>query len=149
MADQRGLSSVTTFVAELPGMPVEEVLRTKFAGNRTARTYAAASRISAKRRTVKVPAHLMRQLWSITGGWGEGKLVAGWSASGEPNVGWLLIEIGDLKVYLNQHHGDFCALQYRGHKVGSFSRNGGSPWVSKEAALAAFKALGRAYQPVT
>ena len=147
MAVDSGLSSVTTFVAELPGLPVEEVLRTKFTGWYTPRSYAAACRISAKRRIVKVPAHLMRQLWRITGGWGDGRLISGWGSSGEPQVGWWAVEIGDLRVYLNSHQTNYCSLQYRGHKVGSFSMINASPWVSREAALAAFKALGRPYQP--
>lgn len=67
--EKKLLDSVTTFVAELPGLPLAEVLK-KFQGKHTARTLAAARRM-CKKRQIKVPRNLIRQLWRITGGWGS------------------------------------------------------------------------------
>ena len=68
--EKKLLDSVTTFVAELPGLPLAEALK-KFQGKHTARTLAAARRMCGKKRQVKVPRNLLRQLWRITGGWIE------------------------------------------------------------------------------
>jgi len=57
------------YVVELPPPSLEEILDEKFEGNRTPHTLAAARRIQAKPRCLRVPRNLMNQLWTLTGGW--------------------------------------------------------------------------------
>lgn len=141
MAEQQyDINSVTTFVAELQGLPVEEVLRIKFTGRHTARSLAAARRISAKRQRVKVPAHLMRQLWRITGGWVEDRLAAGWHSN--PGSGSVVVRVGgDLSLILRPDYPSTAFLKYRGYKVGSFNMNSGG-WIKQEVVVTSAKALG-------
>lgn len=142
MADQTGINSVTTLVVELPGPPVEEVLRTKFTGRWTPRTFAAACRISMKPQTVKVPAHLMRQIWALTGGWKEGAWKPGWEHL-VPDPQWRSISLanGELSLVLNDSH---AAIEYRGKKLASIYNY--QSWLSLDALRRAGNSLGRAYQ---
>jgi len=63
-----GIEAIETFVAEIPACTLEQALA-KFHGRRTPKTLAAARRIVAAGKRVKIPRHLLRQLWRITGGW--------------------------------------------------------------------------------
>lgn len=154
MADTRTIDSVTTFVAELPGEPVQKVLAEKFQGNKTWRTLSAARRIAAKKCVVKVPRNLMRQLWRITGGWQAGYPQVGWG-NNDPTPStdrrgnttyWKAVTLGELTAIFNPGS-DYapCVLLYRGMQVGRIADWNG--WVSRERALGAAKALGVDWKP--
>ena len=140
MADQVSISSVTTLVVELLGPPADEVLKAKFAGRHTAKSLAAARRIAAKRQTVKVPAHLMRQIWRITGGWRQPWL-RGWDTN--PSSDWLRIElVKDLWLYLwaRDQYSSRGLLMFRGRKIAHMPSNG---FVDDRQGQGAAKALGQ------
>ena len=95
--EKKFLDSVTTFVAELPGLPLAEALK-KFQGKHTARTLAAARRMGAKKRQVKIPQNLRRQLWRITGGWHQWQPAP--KVEGTPEK---VIRVGDIELRLHKN----------------------------------------------
>lgn len=137
------IDSVTTFVAELPPPSLEEVLE-KFQGRRTPRALAAARRICAKKRTVKVPRNLLRQLWRVTGGWKEGSMKVGWDE--EPDERWTSLRLGDLLVVFSPRTDDrrVAMISYRGFRVARIDQ-GYSSWLNYKKVNGAVEALSAPY----
>jgi hypothetical protein len=150
MADEKKpIDLVTTFVAEPTGLSLEESLK-KFQGRRTLRTVAAARRITAKKRKVKIPRNLLRQLFRLTGGWKPDQIQANTEVPSEKNL--RLVVVGDLEAIFELedrlYYGPTVWLRYRGRLVAKI-KNGqyDQPWLDAKKAVGAAVSLGVPYTP--
>lgn len=114
MANTPTIADVQTLVVPLPQLAIADVIK-KFQGRHTPRTLAAARRIRAKSKTIKIPRNLLRQLWRITGGWKLDQVKEGWSDT--PTNTWKVIRLGDLEVVIRGDNYPRTNLLYRGQKV--------------------------------
>lgn len=148
MAENPTIASVTTFVAELPGLPLSSALK-KFEGRHGLRTLAAARRIAAKKVRVKIPRNLLRQLWRFTGGFKMGAIKASVEEpvptkdrQGNVTGPLVAVRLGDLEAVFrlgsDGYYGPACWLRYRGQQVGILtSANDNGCWLGKGAAVEA------------
>jgi len=143
------IDAVQTLVCTIPGAPLADVLKT-FQGRRSDRTVAAARRIGAKPRTVKVPRNLLRQLFRLTGGWKEGQ-GEGWQACGETpptdnrNVRYTSLRVGDMEVvfYLDSCYAPAAWICYRRTFCAKLSPDYQKErWLDKAKVAAAVASLG-------
>lgn len=140
MADlqKTGIEAIETFVAEIPACTLEQALA-KFQGRRTPKTLAAARRMTTAKKRVKIPRHLLRQLWRITGGWmglakesadcGNIRAIDNQKAVKEFLEAWSgnTLKIGDLQVVIGIESGfpGMSLLLYRGTPVAKVSASKG------------------------
>jgi len=162
-APNTGIDAIETLVAEIPTCTLEQALA-KFQGRRTPKTLAAARRMVAAKKRVKVPRHLLRELWRITWGWKiewnqsppgpTAQKTTGLLPGGNQSFEGEEMRVGDLtcKVKVNRPNGAaaeplLAVLFYRGVAVGRIVHRYGegySPWMDNArvlGALAAFKTV--------
>lgn len=125
----------------------------KFQGRRTPKTLAAARRLVSKRKQVKVPRNLLRQLFRATGGWQLNQLRPGW-AQLTPAADWKRLQFGDLVVGVSPVPSGYteaqypasrsAVLSYRGRKVAHIAGqwSDGQSWLSGQKLAQAVKAVG-------
>ncbi len=147
--DRFDIRHVTTFVAVLPGLPLEEVMK-KFSGQRTPRTLAAARRIAAKKREIKIPANLLKKLHRLVGGFDFSKIKNERqkfkAESYAANNKMYKIVIGDLEVVIRPNDYVYALLYYRGINCAYLGYSGWQdqePWRDKGVVRGAAKSLGK------
>ncbi len=149
MVDQKNNKvpdSVGTFSFNLTRGDSKKILNEKLQGRKTPKAYAAARRIAAKKQRVKIPRHLVRQVWRTTGGWREvGVNYVKWGWEYTPDTNWVAITFGgDLKLIMQTDGSPYCCVWYKGIKVFSFSHYG---WNDIVRAREARDALAVPYKP--
>jgi hypothetical protein len=134
------------FVAEINRQSLDEALA-KFEGRRTWKTVLAAQRMAARKERVTIPAHTLRALWRLTGGWNY-PITAEWPKhrvrSGEslkPPV-FLATFLGlDILEDPNDTYSRHVLLRMKGKKIGHISGSYNGPWKCSNSAKAALVAL--------
>lgn len=138
------INDVTTFEATPDPRPIAQVMA-GFEGRHTGRTLAAARRIRAKTKPMKLPANLLKAVWRLTGGWLDNALKSGWGDL-KPDDNWRYIQIGESDLVLVLEKGDYyrAVLLYRGYKIARFQDNNTwtCPFATKPMVAEVYATLG-------
>ena len=134
------IDDLKTFEVEVAAPPLEKIVE-KFAGRRTRKTIAAAQRVAAKKKKIKIPRNLLRALWRATGGWKEaGRLTLGWGNWPQGGVfpaDTRRILIGDLRLYGVPNHDPNYQMMFFGYRhwrrVAHFPSNWGTWFIGNHA----------------
>lgn len=138
MADEKKpvIGDIKTFSAKIQTETLDSALK-KFGGRRSIRTVQAARRIAGKKRDIKIPRNLLRQLFRLTGGFRQEQFVVPanldylYDRGNRDDYKPVAIKIGDLEVVflkdnrgsLRTNYGPMAWLFFRGKLVASTSGN--------------------------
>jgi len=144
MADKPTIDSVTTFVAELPGISLSEEMK-KFQGKKTAKSLAAARRIAAKKKIVKIPRNLLRKLYRVTGGFHVERIEPlSKGVEFEEDIERQAVKLGGLLAIFN---GTTCTLKYNGVFAAKISGGWNGGWLDEKRVRGVASSLGEPWQP--